>query len=80
MGLPLRLFWWPVAKDDQAPRTPGRSKADLTALGIALAGLTLSFLAYYPGAMSWDSFVMWGMGWEWPWHDWHSRSCSSSCC
>lgn len=42
------------------------------ALLISLTGLALSFIAYYPGAMTWDSFVMWGTGWIWPWHDWHS--------
>ncbi len=43
-----------------------------SALLISLAGLVSSFIAYYPGAMTWDSFVMWGMGWTWPWHDWHT--------
>ena len=42
------------------------------ALTIALVGLIISFIAHFPGEMSYDSFVMWGMGWKQPWHDWHS--------
>lgn len=42
------------------------------ALTISLAGLIISLIAYFPGAMSPDSFDMWGMGWKLNWNDWHS--------
>jgi hypothetical protein len=59
--------------DTRGPACPnGGSIVYPSALVVSLSGLVLSFIAYYPAAMSWDSFVMWGMGWEWPWHDWHS--------
>lgn len=41
-------------------------------LVISLVGLVFSFIAFFPGGMSPDSFDMWGMGWKWPWNDWHS--------
>ncbi len=38
---------------------------------ICFTGFWFTLLATYPGCMTWDSFVMWGMGWKWGWKDWH---------
>jgi hypothetical protein len=43
----------------------------LPAAAICLAGFLFTFIAVFPGLMTWDSFVMYNMGVEWEFHDWH---------
>jgi hypothetical protein len=43
----------------------------LPAAAICLAGFLFTFIAVFPGLMTWDSFVMYNMGVEWEFDDWH---------